>query len=101
MEMLRAHDIELDTIQYLDEAPGFSDLKALAAMLDTDARGIMRTGEELYKVLGLDNPAMDEEGLFRILADNPQLLQRPIVVRGSRAIIGRPPENVMQLLDEA
>ncbi len=70
-------------------------------MLETDARGIMRTGDELYKVLGLENDELREEGLFRILADNPKLLQRPIVVRENRAVIGRPPENVMQLLDDA
>ncbi len=100
MEMLRAHDIELETITYLEQPPDFAELKRLAALLDTDARGMMRSGEELYKSLGLDNPALDEDGLFRILADNPQLLQRPIVVRDDRAVIGRPPEKVMQLFDE-
>lgn len=99
MEMLRAHDIEVETIQYLEQPPTFAELKELAAMLDTDARGIMRTGEDMYKVLGLDNQMLEEDGLFRILADNPQLLQRPIVVHDGQAVIGRPPENVMQLIE--
>ncbi len=100
LEMLRAHDIELEVIQYLEQHPDFAELQQLAAKIGTDARGIMRPSDELYKALGLDNAELQEQDVFRILEDNPQLLQRPIVVRNGQAVIGRPPENIMQLFDD-
>ena len=57
-----------------------------------------RTKEELYKTLGLDDPTLDEESLYRQLAENPSLLERPIVIKDGKARIGRPPEQVLEIL---
>lgn len=100
LEMLCAHDIELDIIQYLEQTLTVAELEKLAAMLDTDARGLMRAGDELYKELALDNPELTEEQLYDILISHPKLLQRPVVVHLNEAVFGRPPENVMRFFDD-
>ncbi len=99
LEMLRAHDIELDIIHYLEQVPTVAELEKLAAMLDTHARGLMRASDELYKELDLDHPELTEEQLYAALIDHPKLLQRPIVVHLNEAVFGRPPENVMRFFD--
>lgn len=82
--------------EYLKEPPTRAELEELLAALGLDdPRAIVRTGEDAYKQLGLADATADE--LLDALVDNPILLQRPIVVRDGRAVIGRPPEDVRQL----
>lgn len=101
LEILQAHDVKLNIILYLQQPPEISVLKQLAALLDTDARGIMRVNDAEYRQLGLENSNLTEADLFTALAENIRLLQRPIVVRGEQAVIGRPPANVKKLLPES
>lgn len=82
--------------EYLKEPPTRAELEELMAALGLDdPRAIMRTGEDAYKQLGLADATSDE--LLDAMVDNPILLERPIVVRSGRAVIGRPPEDVHQL----
>ena len=101
LEILQAHDLDLDIIPYQQQPPDNRTLKKLAAMLNVDARGIIRVGDADYRQLGLDNENLSEADLFSALADNINLLQRPIVIRDEQAIIGRPPANVRKLLPES
>jgi len=81
---------------YLDDPLSIGEIKDLLIKLNTTADKIVRKNEEIYKKLNLKDS--DQELLIKKISKNPILLERPIVVKGKKAIIGRPPENVMKLL---
>ena len=81
---------------YLDDPLSIGEIKDLLIKLNTTADQIVRKNEEIYKKLNLKNS--DQDLLIEKISKNPILLERPIVVKGKKAIIGRPPENVMKLL---
>jgi len=64
-------------------------------------RELLRTGEAVYRELGLGKRELSDEEIIKLLAEHPELLQRPIVERGGRAVLGRPTENIRALLDDA
>lgn len=89
-------------IEYLHSPPSPAELDAILTRLGLQPIDIVRTGEPAYAELGLAaRPPADRAAWLQVLADHPALLQRPIVVRGDRACIGRPPENVDPLLRDA
>lgn len=95
--ILSEKGIEADYVRYLEQAPGREQIEAVLSMLGTDdPRAIMRTGEAVYKDLGL--AGADRDALLEAMVANPILIERPIVIRGDRAVVGRPPENVLGLL---
>jgi len=81
---------------YLDDPLSIEEIRNLLIKLDTTADQIVRKNEEVYKKLNLKDS--DQDLLIEKISKNPILLERPIVVKGKEAIIGRPPENVMKLL---
>ena len=81
---------------YLDDPLSVEEIRNLLIKLDTTADQIVRKNEEVYKKLNLKDS--DQDLLIENICKNPILLERPIVVKGEKAIIGRPPENVMKLL---
>jgi len=99
LELLRERGIEPDIVAYLDHAPSIADLRELVRMLGSGARSILRSGEPEYAELGLDDPALDDEALIAAMHAHPRLIERPIFMRGQRAVVGRPPERVLELLD--
>jgi arsenate reductase len=89
--------IEADYVRYLDDTPGRAEIEAVLAKLGTDdPRTIVRTGEAVYKELNL--AGADRDMLLDAMVANPIIIERPIVIRGDRAVVGRPPENVLGLL---
>ena len=95
--ILTEKGIEADYVRYLDQAPTREQIEAVLTKLGTDdPRAIVRTGEAVYKELGL--AGADRDALLDAMVANPILLERPIVIRGDHAVIGRPPENVLGLL---
>ena len=100
LELLQEHGVTPVIIPYLDEAPAAATTLALARALSLPVKAILRTGEDDFKAakaqLDLDN---DDE-LASWLATHPRALERPIVIddESGRAVIGRPPENVLELL---
>ncbi|HAJ75087.1 MAG: arsenate reductase (glutaredoxin) [Gammaproteobacteria bacterium] len=100
LALLEENDVNPEIIYYLESPPSSDELRELLAKLNLDLRELLRSGEKEYADLGLDDTSLSEEILFDIVYKHPQLLQRPIVVRGDRAILGRPPENVLSLLEE-
>ena len=64
-------------------------------------RELLRTGEAKYRELGLGNGEFSDDELIRLMAEHPELIQRPIVERGERAVLGRPTERIKELLDDA
>ena len=96
--LLEERDIDVQIIEYVQTPPTIDDLRVLMGLLGlTDPRGMMRTGESIYGELGLAEESGD--ALLEAIAANPILLERPIVVRGGRAVIARPPELLLELLD--
>jgi len=81
---------------YLDDPLSIEEIRNLLIKLDATADQIVRKNEEVYKKLNLKDS--DQDLLIENISKNPILLERPIVVKGAKAIIGRPPENVMKLL---
>jgi arsenate reductase len=97
LELLQENNISPEIILYLEQTPSKKELKAVLGKLGMSARDLVRTSEEAYKALGLSNPDLSDDQLLDAMINEPKLIQRPIVVAGSRAIIGRPPENVLDL----
>ncbi len=99
LALLEQHDIKPQVVLYLDTPPSVATLKELLQQLDfSDARQLMRTKEELYKTLNLADKALTQAQLLQAMSDNPKLIERPIVVYQGQARIGRPPEQVLEIL---
>ena len=96
--MLNDNDIEPDVILYLETAPDKDTLQSILDKLGLSAREVMRKGESVYKELGLNDPDLTNDQLVDAIVSNPILLERPIVVNGSKAAIGRPPESVLEIM---
>ena len=96
--LLDERGVDADYVRYLDQAPSRAELERVLALLGTDdPRVITRTGEPRYAELGLRDA--DRDTLLDALAENPVLIERPIAIRGDRAVVARPPERILDLLD--
>jgi arsenate reductase len=97
LALLAERGVEPVIIEYLSTPPDRDTLKKLLGLLGLDARALMRTKEAIYKELNL--AAVDSnDKLIDAMVANPILIERPIVVNGDRAAIGRPPENILEIL---
>jgi arsenate reductase (glutaredoxin) len=97
-DLLSERGVTADYVKYLDDTPTRDEIERVMGLLGTDdPRAMMRTGEEVYSALGLSSA--DRDRLLDAMVEHPILIERPIVIRGSRAVIGRPPERVLELLD--
>lgn len=97
LKLLENNGIEPTVITYLDNPPSAADIKKLLKQLDVSAHDLMRRKEAPYKELGLS--ANDDESILILaMSHHPILIERPIVSNGKRAVLGRPPENVMELI---
>jgi arsenate reductase (glutaredoxin) len=96
---LNAANESVEVIEYLKQPLSVAQLKSLHAMLGGSVRDMLRDSEEPYKELGLADTTLSDDQLYDAIEQHPILLQRPIVVRNGRAVIGRPPENVKALFD--
>ena len=99
LALLRERGVEPQVVSYLDTAPSVDDLRGLVRMLGGRTRDLLRTGEDAYAELGLDDPDIDDERLLAAMHAHPRLIERPVFVHGQRAVIGRPPERVLELLE--
>ncbi|MCB5302608.1 arsenate reductase (glutaredoxin) [Yersinia bercovieri] len=99
LALVEQQGIKPQVILYLDTPPSVATLKELLQQLGfSDARQLMRTKEECYKELNLADPSLTQEKLLQIMSENPKLIERPIVVYQGKARIGRPPEQVLDIL---
>ncbi|MGK2942685.1 MAG: arsenate reductase (glutaredoxin) [Immundisolibacter sp.] len=98
LALLRERGVEPQIVEYLKEAPTTAELERLLKQLDLEPRQLMRRGEAVYKELDLDQPALSRAALIDALATHPILIERPIAISGERAVIGRPPQKVLELL---
>jgi arsenate reductase len=98
LQILQDQGHEPTVIEYLQTPPDEATLSELLVMLGIEPIDIMRTNEPEYRAAAGKIDAMDTDGQIRWLAANPRVLQRPIVVNGNQARIGRPPEAVLEIL---
>ena len=98
MQELENSNNEYKVKKYLDEQISESEIKEVLQKLNISARELMRTKEELYEELNVQN-IDDEDKLVEIMAKNPKLIERPVIIKGTRAVIGRPIENTIELLN--
>ena len=97
LALLEERGAEIAVRKYLENAPSVDELRAVQSLLDLPAINMMRTGEKRFKELGLSKDAPEAE-LIQAMADNPILIERPIAIKGDRAVIGRPTEAIEALL---
>jgi arsenate reductase len=98
LNLLREQGQEPEVILYLETPPTATSLKALLAKLGIGARDLLRKGEDAYKELNLADEKLSDAALIKAMVENPKLIERPIAVNGDKALIGRPPENVLQVI---
>ena len=97
LAILEENGVTPTEFRYLETPPSKSDIITALAALAMEAKDIVRKGESVYKSLNLSAESTNEE-ILNALVDNPILIERPIIISGGRAVIGRPPENVTLLL---
>jgi arsenate reductase len=97
LALLESHDLAPRVVLYLETPPDADTLRDLLRRLGIEARALMRTHEAQYVELGLDG-VDDEEALIQAMVDHPVLIERPVVVVDGKAVIGRPPERVLEIL---
>ena len=99
LALLEEKGISPNIVKYLDDTPSAEQIQTLLGQLGyASARDMMRTKEALYKELELGGSDVTEQQLIDAMAANPKLIERPIVVNGERAAMGRPPEQVLDIL---
>jgi arsenate reductase (glutaredoxin) len=99
LTLLKDAGIDPEILLYLESPPNSKELGLLLTQLGfSSARQLMRTSEDIYKQLNLVDPGLSEDQLIAAMVENPKLIERPIVVKGNTAILGRPPENVLALI---
>lgn len=98
--LLEKQGIEPEVIKYLDNPLTPIELENLQQLLEVPVRKMMRTKEAEYQQLGLDDISLPDSTLINAIAKHPRLLERPIIVRNDRAVIGRPPELVAELFNQ-
>lgn len=98
LALIEESGVEPTVIKYLETPPTPEELRDLLAKLDMPARDLLRKGEDAYKENNLSDPQLSDDTLIEAMVKFPKLIERPIVVKGDKAIIGRPPERVNTLL---
>ncbi|MBA1194770.1 arsenate reductase (glutaredoxin) [Pseudomonas entomophila] len=98
LALLEARGLAPTVVRYLETPPDAEALRALLKALGLPARQLLRSGEDAYKTLGLADPALTEAQLVDAMVAHPILIERPILVAGDRAVVGRPPEQVLEIL---
>ena len=98
LEILQQHERNPEIVEYLEHPPEREELKRILGMLGISARDLLRKTESIYQDANLDDDSLNDDEIIEAMCEYPALMQRPIVVQGDRAVIGRPPEKVLELL---
>ena len=99
-KLLRESGVPFEKINYYIEPLGEDKLRELLAKMSLSPRAILRTGEHIYRELGLGQQQFSDDEIIALMAKHPDLIQRPIVERGQRAVLGRPVENIKQVIGD-
>ena len=97
LQLLRDNGIKPTIILYIKDPPNIKELRNICNILGLAPSDIIRKGEKVYKELNISNLVKDKD-LIDVIIKHPKLMERPIVIKGQKGIIGRPPEKVEKLL---
>lgn len=98
LALLEENGISPTVVEYLDNVPSQAELKTLLKKLGIGARKLLRSGEHAYRENKLKDDSLSDAQLLDVMNKFPKLIERPIVVKGDKAVLGRPPENVLDLI---
>lgn len=98
LALIEEQGVKPEIILYLEDTPNAETLKEVLGKLGISARDLLRKGEQDYKDNNLKDPSIGEDELIAKMIEFPKLIERPIVIKGDAAVLGRPPENVLELL---
>ena len=99
MQILNDLNVEYEIVDYLNNPPSADELQSLAIKMGVKARDFIRTQEAVFKLLNLQPRLDDDRVMFQKMSENPKLIERPIVVKGDKAVLGRPPEKIRAFLE--
>ena len=97
-DILENQGVDASIVEYLKTPPTTAQLEEILDMLGLEPRELMRKHESPYKENNLDDDSLTREQLIQAMVDNPILIERPIVIKGNKAALGRPPEKVLEIL---
>lgn len=97
LSIMNDNNVNIKIVQYLVDPPSPKEIEDLLRKLSISPMELIRKKELIFTELGLNNYNGSDSELFEIMSENPKLIERPIVIKGEKAIIGRPPENVLEL----
>jgi arsenate reductase (glutaredoxin) len=97
LQIIKDAGAEVEIIEYLNEVPTQDELAAILIKLDMNAEDILRKGEDIFKQ-NYKGKTFSNDEWIKIMIENPKLIERPIIVKGNKAVLGRPPENVNEFL---
>lgn len=100
LKLLREQGITPNIVEYLKSPPTSEQLQEILSQLGFAPRDLMRKKEDIYSESALDNPSLTDAELISFMVKNPILIERPIVLSNGKAAIGRPPENVLEILSK-
>lgn len=98
LQLLEERGFNPNIVRYLETPLSAAELHELLRKLGIRARQLLRTGEDEYKALGLNDPELTDEQLIAAMVSQPKLIERPILVAGDKAVVGRPPERILEIL---
>jgi arsenate reductase len=98
LELLTTKGLTPRVVVYLETPPTPKRLDQVLTLLAMDPRELLRKGEAPYRELGLDDASLDRAALIRAMVEHPILIERPVVIANGRAVVGRPPERVLEVL---
>ena len=98
VEILQTQNIDFEIIQYLKQTPSTDTLKEICRKLNLQAKEIVRRGEKDFKENNLSEIVENEDLLLKKMVEFPKIIERPIIIIGNKAVIGRPPENILDIL---
>ncbi len=98
LALLEERGIEPEILHYLDQPPLADEIARVLGLLGRGPRELMRAGEDAYKDQGLNDANLSDSALIEAMAATPKLIERPVVINGDKAAVGRPPESVLDIL---
>ena len=98
LQLLEEKGVDPNIVLYLEAPPDQGTLSKLINQLGITARELIRSGEDEYKAMKLSDKSLSDEALVNAMVRSPKLIQRPIVVANGKAVLGRPPENILDII---
>ena len=98
LELLEGRGLAPTIVRYLETPPTAAELRQVLDKLNISPRQLLRTGEDEYKQLNLADPSLSDEQLIEAMSAHPRLIERPVLIAGDKAVVGRPPEKILEIL---